>query len=153
MSSSSEATNTANNKATNEKYKRPEPLAGMRHVAIFVTDLARAAHFYVDLLGMQVEWQPDEDNMYLCSGLDNVALHKSDVPAASSGQRLDHIGFIVDTIEQVDEWYEFLLAHKVSMKSKPKTHRDGARSFYCLDPAGTLVQLIFHPPLSKGANS
>jgi hypothetical protein len=31
----------------------------------------------------------------------------------------------------------------------PRTHRDGARSFYCFDPAGNLVQFIYHPPISN----
>lgn len=134
------------------ELKRPKPTAGMRHVALFVPNLEEATRFYVDLLGMQVEWRPDEDNVYLTSGNDNVALHRrseqQDISVAS--QRLDHIGFIIDEIDQVDCWYEFFVANNVTIKSKPKTHRDGARSFYCLDPAGTVVQMIYHPPISKG---
>jgi len=52
--------------------------AGMRHVALNVLDLALVESFYVDLLGFEVEWRPDEDNVYLSSGVDNLALH---VPA------------------------------------------------------------------------
>ena len=37
----------------------------MRHVALFVTDLEASEAFYVDLLGMTVEWRPDDDNVYL----------------------------------------------------------------------------------------
>jgi predicted enzyme related to lactoylglutathione lyase len=37
----------------------------------------------------------------------------------------------------------------VKILKEPKTHRDGARSFYCLDPAGNTVQMIYHPPLAK----
>ena len=33
--------------------------------------------FYVDLLGFEVEWEPDADNVYLSSGIDNLALHRS----------------------------------------------------------------------------
>ena len=36
------------------------------------------------------------------------------------------------------------------IKNEPRTHRDGARSFYCLDPDGNVVQMIYHPPISKG---
>ncbi len=35
--------------------------------------------------------------------------------------------------------------HAVRMRTEPRTHRDGARSFYCYDPDGTLVQMIHHP--------
>jgi catechol 2,3-dioxygenase-like lactoylglutathione lyase family enzyme len=48
----------------------------------------------------------------------------------------------------VDEWYVFLKEHAVPMRTIPKTHRDGARSFYCEDPDGNVVQMIYHPPLS-----
>ncbi len=122
--------------------------AGMRHVALNVLDLPLVESFYVDLLGFEVEWRPDAENVYLCSGVDNLALH---VVADTGGkeQVLAHTGIIVDKIEQVDEWYAFLLEHGVKMHNQPKTHRDGARSFYCCDPEGTVVQVIYHPPLSK----
>ena len=128
--------------------ERPAPTAGMHHVALFVEDLAAAEHFYVELLGMQVEWRPDADNVYLSSGSDNLALHhlKADY---SGPQHLDHIGFILNEPAEVDEWFAFLSAHGVTMKTNPRTHRDGARSFYCLDPGGNTVQMIFHPPLAK----
>ena len=32
--------------------------------------------FYVDLLGFEIEWEPDADNVYLSSGHDNLALHR-----------------------------------------------------------------------------
>ena len=128
--------------------EQPKPLAGMRHVALFVEKFAECEHFYVNLLGMSVEWRPDDDNVYLCSGVDNLALHRSEGADPNSRQRLDHIGFIIDDMDQVDAWYEFLCSHQVTMKTEPRTHRDGARSFYCLDPDGTMVQLIYHPPIS-----
>jgi hypothetical protein len=34
------------------------------------------------------------------------------------------------------------------MRTQPRTHRDGARSFYCYDPDGTVVQVIHHPPVT-----
>ena len=127
---------------------RPKPTSGMRHVALFVGDLEAVEYFYVELLGMAVEWRPDPDNVYLCSGNDNLALHRAPERFDSSGdQVLDHIGFIIDEIDQVDVWFDFLRGHEVPMKTEPRTHRDGARSFYCLDPAGTTVQMIYHPPI------
>jgi len=130
---------------------RPRPTAGLRHVALFSKQYEESLHFYTELMGMSVEWQPDQDNTYLCSGNDNLALHRVDQQAALQGQRLDHIGFVVDLPEDVDDWHQFLSANDVMIKSTPRTHRDGARSFYCLDPEGTMVQIIFHPPISAGA--
>lgn len=127
--------------------QRPAPTAGMRHVALYVNDLAACEHFYVTLVGMAVEWRPDEDNVYLCGGSDNLALHRAEMDF-SGDQHLDHIGFILRTPEDVDAWYEFLQANGVEMRTRPKQHRDGARSFYCFDPDRNTVQFIFHPPIS-----
>jgi catechol 2,3-dioxygenase-like lactoylglutathione lyase family enzyme len=127
---------------------RPAPTAGLRHVALFSEQFEATEKFYVDLLGMQVEWRPDPDNVYLTSGNDNLALHRA-TEAVTGPQRLDHIGFILATPDDVDTWYDWLRQHDVPMRTIPKTHRDGARSFYCEDPDGTLVQMIYHPPIAS----
>lgn len=126
---------------------RPPPTRGMHHVALFVDKLAECVHFYVDVMGMAIEWQPDPDNVYLSSGSDNLALHRAPGPLAQAGQCLDHIGFIVAQPQDVDTWHAFLSAQGTVVLTPPKTHRDGARSFYCLDPAQNKIQIIFHPPL------
>jgi len=131
----------------------PGGMLGMRHVALFVEDLEVCLRFYVDLLGMQVEWQPDADNYYLTSGSDNLALHRSSKKAAESGQRLDHIGFMIRSAAEVDQWHDHLAGNGIRILQPPKTHRDGARSFYCADPAGNLVQIIYHPPISDRAET
>ena len=129
--------------------KLPGGMLGMRHVALFVEDIDACLHFYMDLLGMQLEWQPDADNYYLTSGSDNVALHRVSGTEKPTGlQRLDHIGFVIRTPEEVDAWHTHLAEQGVKILQVPRTHRDGARSFYCADPAGTMVQVIYHPPIS-----
>ena len=128
---------------------RPNPTSGLRHVALYSSRLEESVRFYTELLGMQIEWQPDADNYYLCSGNDNLALHRAPegfVPAEY--QRLDHIGFILNTPEDADAWHEYLCTYQVKILAEPKSHRDGARSFYCQDPDGNTVQMIYHPPLA-----
>ncbi|MFT7222475.1 MAG: catechol 2,3-dioxygenase-like lactoylglutathione lyase family enzyme [Candidatus Azotimanducaceae bacterium] len=126
---------------------RPGKTNGMRHVAIFVDKFAESEHFYTELLGMEVEWRPDGDNVYLSGGGDNLALHRIEGPVEAG--RLDHIGFFINQIERIDEWFEFLKSSDIKMLTEPRTHRDGARSFYCLDPSGVRVQIIYHPPIAK----
>ena len=138
------------------QFKRPEATAGLRHLALNVNNLTASVDFYTRLLGMTIEWQPDEDNYYLTSGNDNLALHRVSDKAVNnkaSGdvtQSLDHLGFIIDVADDVNRWFDFLQQEKVEMLSQVKDHRDGARSFYCKDPEGNAVQIIFHPPLSTG---
>ena len=82
-------------------------------------------------------------------GNDNLAIHRFMGGAREPAQqRLDHIGFVIDSPAQVDVWHEFLVANDVRILKAPKTHRDGAHSFYCLDPDGNVVQMIYHPPIS-----
>ena len=133
--------------------KRPPPVQGLRHLALKVPSecFNRSLDFYVRLVGMAIEWQPDEDNVYLCSGCDNLALHRCEPEQAAGNGALDHIGFILGCGEDVDRWHEFLVTAEVPIVHPPRSHRDGARSFYCRDPAGVTVQFIFHPPLAPAA--
>ena len=118
---------------------------GLRHIALNVFDVAQCVDFYTRLFNMTIEWQPDPDNVYLTSGNDNLALHRvTKIERERASQRLDHIGFFVATPSQVDEWFVFLKENNVKIIAEPKTHRDGARSLYCADPEGNVVQVIFH---------
>lgn len=129
------------------------PMAGMHHVALHARDFDATVAFYRDLMGMRIEWQPDADNVYLTSGTDNLAIHRAAGAVVAAGQRLDHIGFIVDAPDHVDRWHRYLAVNGVAADGLPRTHRDGARSFYCRDPEGTTVQIIFHPPLAASRAS
>lgn len=124
---------------------------GLRHVALNVRDVAKSVDFYQNILGMKLEWQPDVDNAYLTSGGDNLALHRMETEwtsAQESAQRLDHFGFVVRHPENVDEWAAQIRSHGIVLEREPKTHRDGARSFYFRDPDQNLIQIIYHPPIS-----
>ena len=129
--------------------EKPSRLAGLHHVALNAKNYQATREFYVQLLGFEVEWEPDEDNVYLTTGTDNLAIHRTSDEPTNFAERLDHIGMLVDDLSDVDRWYDHLVAHDVEIVALPRTHRDGARSFYCKDPNGTVVQLIFHPPLAN----
>lgn len=115
-----------------------------------MADLAAAERFYVGVLGYRVEWRPDPDNLYLTLGGDNLALHKA--PREGSGA-LDHFGILLKRPQDVDAWAEHLKARGIALAKEPKTHRDGARSFYARDPEGNLIQFIHHPPIAAGPAS
>lgn len=119
---------------------------GLRHLALYVEPLEACIKFYVDVIGMTLVWQPDADNAYLSSGSDNLALHRAKQPASKS-QQLDHLGFMLPRKEDVDTWHAFMVQHKVPILRPVSDHRDGARSFYCQDPAGISVQIMYHPDI------
>lgn len=122
---------------------------GLRHLALNVYSLEETVHFYQEVVGMEIEWQPDSDNVYLTSGHDNLALHRAHKLPERQGQRLDHLGFILPTQAAVDDWHEHVKKHGIVIVKAPKVHRDGAKSFYCKDPDGNLVQFVYHPPLMR----
>src|SRR4029453_8890840 len=120
--------------------------AGLRHLALNVHDFDAMRHFYVDLLGFVVEWEPDGDTFYLSSGIENLAAHRLDTSSRSTDQRnamlqpsdssLDHLGLIVRTADDVDRWAAFLESQGIEIAAAPRTPRDGARSCYVRAPGG-----------------
>ena len=126
-------------------------LRGMRHIALKVRDVARAKSFYQDVLGMKVVWEPDAKNVYLSSGCDNLALHEvADNFARSAEERqLDHLGFIVESIDRVRELEREFIRQGVTLVHPFKLHRDGSASFYCADPDGVVIQMLYEPTLSS----
>jgi len=123
----------------------------MRHIALKVTSLARSKSFYRDILGMDVVWEPDPQNVYLSSGCDNIALHEVSQNFAKGAvePQLDHLGFVVETIDRVKQLEEEFQAKGVKIVHPFKIHRDGSASFYCADPDGIVIQMLYEPQLSS----
>jgi catechol 2,3-dioxygenase-like lactoylglutathione lyase family enzyme len=121
------------------------PPLGLRHLALRVKDPQASKRFYQDCFGMKIVWEPDPDNVYLSSGIDNLALHRDAVAGPGA---LDHFGFVVGSKEEVDAVAARLLAQGVTIAEGTRDHRDGSRSFYCLDPDGLRIQVLYEPSLS-----
>jgi catechol 2,3-dioxygenase-like lactoylglutathione lyase family enzyme len=119
------------------------PSLGLRHAALKVRDLAAAEDFSVRVLGYEVAWRPDPENVYLRRSADDVALHRVD--AAAGKGMLDHLGLFVERAEDVDAWEKHLDACGARIVARPRTHRDGARSLYVEGPEGLVVQVLHHP--------
>jgi catechol 2,3-dioxygenase-like lactoylglutathione lyase family enzyme len=125
-------------------------LKGMRHVALKVKNVAQSKIFYQEILGMDVVWEPDAENVYLSSGCDNIAIHgvSANFAARAEEKQLDHLGFIVESTERVKELEQEFIAKGVRIVYPFKAHRDGSASFYCADPDGIVIQMLYEPHLS-----
>jgi aryl-alcohol dehydrogenase-like predicted oxidoreductase len=99
---------------------------------------------------MKVVWRPDPENAYLSSGCDNLALHRRDIGDVGDRrlQSMDHFGFVVPTIAEVESGYAWAQANALEIATPPKHHRDGSVSFYIRDPDGNLIQLLYEPSIS-----
>jgi catechol 2,3-dioxygenase-like lactoylglutathione lyase family enzyme len=124
-------------------------LKGMRHIALRVRDMKRSKKFYEGILGMKVVWEPDPRNVYLSSGCDNLALHESSQGGSSlQEEHLDHLGFVVESVGRVRELEHEFRTQGVKIVHPFKIHRDGSASFYCSDPDGIVIQMIYEPHIS-----
>jgi catechol 2,3-dioxygenase-like lactoylglutathione lyase family enzyme len=104
---------------------------GIKHLALKVKNFEECLVFYTQVLGMKVDWKPDDQNVYLTNGIDNLALHyDQNVSDMKNDSRLDHFGIFIKNKDK-------------------KTHRDKSVSFYVEDPDGNILQILWHPTLSN----
>ena len=118
--------------------------ARLSHVALAVNNLDACEKFY-NLLGMRTELKTP-DYIYLTNRCDNLSLHKVSHTFIEH-QRLEHIGFVIDSIEAVDKLYQSAKLHKLTIIDEPKTFGTGTRSFSVRDPDGIEVEFTYHPPM------
>lgn len=99
---------------------------------------------------MDVVWEPDPQNVYLSSGCDNIAIHQvsENFLKTAEERQLDHMGFVVESIARVEELESEFRSLGVTIVHPFKVHRDGSASFYCADPDGIVIQLLYEPTLS-----
>ena len=123
---------------------------GLRHLALRVRDVSRAVEFYTRVFGMRLVWQPDEDNAYLSSGCDNLALHRTSRPEGGDADAgpLDHLGFIVPALADLETGWRWAQAEHLDIVHPLTRHRDDSVSFYIRDPDGNVIQLLFEPGIS-----
>ena len=123
---------------------------GLRHLALRVRDVQISQAFYERLFDMKLVWQPDPENVYLSTGVDNLALHQVSTEeyekfASSPHHPLDHLGFLMDSPESVQAMFQEVSAEGVTIVKPPKLHRDGCFSFYLADPDHNTIQVLFEP--------
>lgn len=119
----------------------------MRHVALRVADLERSKRFYAEVFGMSVIWQPDSGNAYLSSGCDILALHQETRSQSLEPEALDHIGFFVPALTDLERDFAWVRAQSIPIVHPLRHHRDGTSSFYVRDPDGVVIQVLYDPNL------
>ena len=97
------------------------------------------------MLGMATELRT-EDYVYLSGHGDHIFLHRIE-ESFSSAQRLEHIGFALDSISSVDALYEKMRSTKITILYPPKSVGIGTYSFSVSDPDGIEVEFTYHPPM------
>ncbi|HAT7072041.1 TPA: glyoxalase/bleomycin resistance/dioxygenase family protein [Legionella pneumophila] len=118
--------------------------ASLRHVALAVNKLDECEQFY-NLLGMRTELKTP-DYIYLAGNGDSILLHKVQSNFEVS-QRLEHIGFALDSVQAVEQVFKDLQKSGLNILYPPKTFGIGTHSFSVFDPDGIEVEFTYHPPM------
>ena len=124
---------------------------GIRHIALNVRNFEECFRFYSDVLGMSVDWKPDNENVYLTNGVDNLALHHASDVDFGAVSSLDHFGFFVKTQQDLHDFYDHIKNKSVPIVKELKKHRDNSMSFYIKDPDNNILQILWHPTLSNAS--
>ncbi|MCB1742748.1 MAG: VOC family protein [Gammaproteobacteria bacterium] len=127
--------------------RRPPSFSGIRHVAFVVPNLEECEKFYTEVMGMELLNRASENLVYLTCGNDNLSLARAKSPTEGKSC-FDHFGFIVRTKDELEAWFTYLTEIGAKVLDKPHDHADGARSFHVADPAGNVIQPIYHPAIS-----
>ena len=97
-------------------------------------------------MGMELLYRANENLVYLTCGTTIVAGARG--RSSSRGSTFDY-GFIVEDKETLDAWHAYFSSRgDVPVMDEPHDHADGARSFHIKDPAGNVIQPIYHPAIS-----
>lgn len=113
------------------------------HVVLYVTDLARMANFYRDVLGFR-EIARDSGTALFSSGRTHHELLLIEIGGAPRRRTIEpglyHIGFKVgDSPQELKEVYEHLRKHGVTIVGTGDHHV--THSIYILDPDGNELEL------------
>ncbi len=132
--------------------KRPSPFNGMRHIALVVEKFEECEAFYTDIMGMEVLRRANENLVYLTCGNDNLSLGRAKAQRVCSPTSVDHFGFIVNSKEELQEWYEFMQARGVTLLDEPHDIAMARGAFIVKIPRGMSfspsIILSFHPKRS-----
>ena len=117
-------------------------------VALYVTDLAAAEHFYTKILGLSLNSKMAERHVFLRCGDRLVLLFDAEATIDSGDGPLDapehgmrgegHIAFAVRDHE-IDQWKEHLVAQGIEIEKE--ICWDDGRSIYFRDPSENSVEI------------
>ncbi len=111
--------------ADNSETDRAAPRT-LSHIALRTRNAERCAHFYAEVFGLPLLNRPSDENYYLSDGRVTLVVIPWKIedyygmdPARTG---LDHIGFKVESVEQVKKDLDFLIGENPHMKGRPLGH-------------------------------
>jgi catechol 2,3-dioxygenase-like lactoylglutathione lyase family enzyme len=145
-------------------------ITGADHTSYTISSLEQSLNFYVNILGMELLWEPQIEDAYFCSiiGFDDCSVRAAHLRIPGSQHHLElfeyvrpdgkkpdlhtnyvgnsHISLVVDDLQAA---YQELQASGVQFRSPPVKITRGANrggwAVYLTDPDGITVELFQRP--------
>jgi catechol 2,3-dioxygenase-like lactoylglutathione lyase family enzyme len=119
--------------------------SGINHITIRVNKIERAEEFYGDILGFELVRKMGQSMaVYKVGKEDTLVIVEAETSYDPNSRdfRVDHIGFYLDSADQVDEMADYLKKNEVSILSGPANRKKG-RFLFISDPDGNMIEFFY----------
>jgi len=125
-------------------------IVGVSHIAVYTSDAAKAEHFYVHDIGLKKGDDPENGSGVRYYVNQEQFVEVLPMPADAGASRLDHLGYITRSAEQMRA---YLGAKGVTVPDAVKKGSDGNAWFEVQDPEGNKVEFVQPPEKVLGTKS
>lgn len=118
---------------------------GINHITIRVNKIERAEEFYGDILGFELVRKMGQSMaVYKIGKEDTLVIVEAETSYDPNSRdfRVDHIGFYLDSADQVDEMANYFKQNEVSILSGPANRKKG-RFLFISDPDGNMIEFFY----------
>ncbi len=118
---------------------------GINHMTIRVNRIERSKEFYGEILGFElVRTMGQSMAVYKIGKEDTLVIVEAETSYDPNSRdfRVDHIGFYLNSADEVDEMAKYLRDKEVTILSGPANRKKG-RFVFASDPDGNLIEFFF----------